>query len=366
MFMVEVSELKKTFGGRTVLNGISFTLGEHDTLCVVGPTGCGKSTLLRCVAGLEEPDSGSVVINGEPRRLLSKGGVHSIGMVFQSYNLFPHLDVLNNVMLAPVRVLGMSKKSAEELAMKKLELVGLAEKASANVESLSAGQRQRVAIARCLAMEPSLLLLDEPTSALDQVMVSEMQCLVRDLSKRGMAMIIVTHDLQFAREVGNHVIFMNEGVVYEQGTPEEVFDSPKKEQTNVFVNTILDYSYQIHSHKYDLYELQAGMIQFCKRHSLGKAVQFRVQLLAEEVLNVIPLNLGTVELALRYSKKNGAISLELLMPQGVRAIFGTSELEYDEISMSIVRGLCDGIDELLEGDAASPRLRVRFQLKEMN
>ena len=218
--MVEVSELKKTFGGRTVLNGISFTLGEHDTLCVVGPTGCGKSTLLRCVAGLEEPDSGSVVINGEPRRLLSKGGVHSIGMVFQSYNLFPHLDVLNNVMLAPVRVLGMSKKSAEELAMKKLELVGLAEKASVNVESLSAGQRQRVAIARCLAMEPSLLLLDEPTSALDQVMVSEMQCLVRDLSKRGMAMIIVTHDLQFAREVGNHVIFMNEGVVYEQGTPE--------------------------------------------------------------------------------------------------------------------------------------------------
>lgn len=364
--MVEVSELKKTFGGRTVLNGISFTLGEHDTLCVVGPTGCGKSTLLRCVAGLEEPDSGSVVINGEPRRLLSKGGVHSIGMVFQSYNLFPHLDVLNNVMLAPVRVLGMSKKSAEELAMKKLELVGLAEKASVNVESLSAGQRQRVAIARCLAMEPSLLLLDEPTSALDQVMVSEMQCLVRDLSKRGMAMIIVTHDLQFAREVGNHVIFMNEGVVYEQGTPEEVFDSPKKEQTNVFVNTILDYSYQIHSHKYDLYELQAGMIQFCKRHSLGKAVQFRVQLLAEEVLNVIPLNLGTVELALRYSKKNGAISLELLMPQGVRAIFGTSEFEYDEISMSIVRGLCDGIDELLEGDAASPRLRVRFQLKEMN
>lgn len=364
--MVEVSELKKTFGGRTVLNGISFTLGEHDTLCVVGPTGCGKSTLLRCVAGLEEPDSGSVVINGEPRRLLSKGGVHSIGMVFQSYNLFPHLDVLNNVMLAPVRVLGMSKKSAEELAMKKLELVGLAEKASLNVESLSAGQRQRVAVARCLAMEPSLLLLDEPTSALDQVMVSEMQCLVRDLSKRGMAMIIVTHDLQFAREVGNHVIFMNEGVVYEQGTPEEVFDSPKKEQTNVFVNTILDYSYQIHSHKYDLYELQAGMIQFCKRHSLGKAVQFRVQLLAEEVLNVIPLNLGTVELALRYSKKNGAISLELLMPQGVRAIFGTSELEYDEISMSIVRGLCDGIDELLEGDAASPRLRVRFQLKEMN
>ena len=364
--MVEVSELKKTFGGRTVLNGISFTLGEHDTLCVVGPTGCGKSTLLRCVAGLEEPDSGSVVINGEPRRLLSKGGVHSIGMVFQSYNLFPHLDVLNNVMLAPVRVLGMSKKSAEELAMKKLELVGLAEKASLNVESLSAGQRQRVAVARCLAMEPSLLLLDEPTSALDQVMVSEMQCLVRDLSKRGMAMIIVTHDLQFAREVGNHVIFMNEGVVYEQGTPEEVFDSPKKEQTNVFVNTILDYSYQIHSHKYDLYELQAGMIQFCKRHSLGKAVQFRVQLLAEEVLNVIPLNLGTVELALRYSKKNGAISLELLMPQGVRAIFGTSELEYDEISMSIVRGLCDGIDELLEGDAASPRLRVHFQLKEMN
>ena len=189
--MVEVSNLKKTFGGRIVLNGVSFTLKEHDTLCVVGPTGCGKSTLLRCIAGLEEPDSGSVNIDGDPRRLLSKGGRHSIGMVFQSYNLFPHLNVLNNVMLAPVRVLGLSKKSAEELAVEKLEQVGLAEKASANVESLSAGQRQRVAIARCLAMEPALLLLDEPTSALDPVMVSEMQCLVRDLSKRGMAMIIV-------------------------------------------------------------------------------------------------------------------------------------------------------------------------------
>jgi polar amino acid transport system ATP-binding protein len=181
-----------------------------------------------------------------------------------------------------------------------------------------------------------------------------------------MAMIIVTHDLQFAREVGNQVIFMNEGVVYEQGTPEEVFDSPKKEQTNIFVNTILDYSYQIHSRRYDLYELQAGMIQFCKRHSLGKEVQFRVQLLAEEVLNIIPLDLGTVELALRYSRKIGSISLELLMPQGVTAILEDSEFEPDEISMSIVRGLCDGVDEQLEGDAVSPRLRVRFQLKEMN
>ena len=364
--MVEVSNLKKTFGDRAVLNGVSFTLKEHDTLCVVGPTGCGKSTLLRCIAGLEEPDSGFVNINGEPRRLLSKGGKHSIGMVFQSYNLFPHLNVLNNVMLAPVRVLGMSKKSAEELALEKLEQVGLAEKALANVESLSAGQRQRVAIARCLAMEPSLLLLDEPTSALDPVMVSEMQCLVRDLSKRGMAMIIVTHDLQFAREVGNHVIFMNEGVIHEQGTPEEVFDSPKKEQTNIFVNTILDYSYQINSRRYDLYELQAGMIQFCKRHSLGKEVQFRVQLLAEEVLNIIPLDLGTVELALRYSRKSGSISLELFMPQGVTAIFDASEFEPDEISMSIVRGLCDEVDELMETDVVSPRLRVRFQLKEMN
>ena len=364
--MVEVSNLKKTFGDRAVLNGVSFTLKEHDTLCVVGPTGCGKSTLLRCIAGLEEPDSGFVNINGEPRRLLSKGGKHSIGMVFQSYNLFPHLNVLNNVMLAPVRVLGMSKKSAEELALEKLEQVGLAEKALANVESLSAGQRQRVAIARCLAMEPSLLLLDEPTSALDPVMVSEMQCLVRDLSKRGMAMIIVTHDLQFAREVGNHVIFMNEGVIHEQGTPEEVFDSPKKEQTNIFVNTILDYSYQINSRRYDLYELQAGMIQFCKRHSLGKEVQFRVQLLAEEVLNIIPLDLGTVELALRYSWKIGSISLELFMPQGVTAIFDASEFEPDEISMSIVRGLCDEVDELMETDVVSPRLRVRFQLKEMN
>jgi polar amino acid transport system ATP-binding protein len=215
-------------------------------------------------------------------------------------------------------------------------------------------------------MDPEVMLFDEPTSELDPAMVCEMQYLVRDLSKKGMTMVIVTQDLQFAHEVSNRAIFMNEGRIYEQGTVDEVLEHPKGELTDIFVNTILDYSYQINSRRYDLYELQAGMIQFCKRHSLGKEVQFRVQLLAEEVLNIIPLDRGIVELALRYSKKNGAISLELLMPQGVTAIFGASEFEPDEISMSIVKGLCDGVDELLEGDAVTSRLRVRFQLKEMN
>lgn len=364
--MVEVSNIKKTFGDRVVLDGLSLTIEEHETLCVIGSTGCGKSTLLRCIAGLENPESGSVTINGEPRRLLSEGGKHSIGMVFQSYNLFPHLDVLNNVMLAPVHVLGMSKDSAMQLAMGKLEEVGLAEKAAFRVEELSAGQRLRVAVARCLAMEPSLLLLDEPTSALDPVMASEMQCLVRDLSKRGVTMVIVTHDLQFAREVSNRVIFMNDGVIYEQGTPEDVLEHPQKRLTDIFVNTILDYNCQIHSRRYDLYGLQAGMKQFCKRHSLCKEIQFRVQLLAEEVLGIIPLDRGTVDLALRYSKKNGAVSLELLMPPGVTSIFDTPDFEPDDISMSLVRGLCDGIEELSDEDASSPRTCVRFQLKDIN
>lgn len=363
--MVEVSGLKKIFNGRSVLDSMSFTIEEHDTLCVVGPTGCGKSTLLRCIAGLEKPDAGSVTINGEPLRLLSNGGKHSVGMVFQSYNLFPHLNVLGNVMLAPQRVLKMSRKDAEALAMSKLEQVGLAEKASCRVNELSAGQRQRVAIARCLAMEPSLLLFDEPTSALDQTMISEMQCLVRDLSKKGMTMVFVTHDLQFAREVATRVIFMNRGAVYEEGTAEEVLVNPKKELTDIFVNTIHDYTCQIHSHRYDLYGLQAGMIQFCKRHSLGKEIQFRVQLLAEEVLNVVPLGRGTVEFSLRYSKKKEAVSLELLMPQGIGSILHSPEFEPDEISMSIINGMCDGMDELQEGTGQEQRVRLRFQLKDV-
>lgn len=362
--MVEVSGLNKSFGGRTVLNALSFTIEEGETLCIVGSTGCGKSTLLRCIAGLEEPDSGSVTINGEPRRLLSKGGKHRIGMVFQSYNLFPHLNVLDNVMLAPMHVLGLAREDAESLAVGKLEQVGLAEKALYKVDELSAGQRQRVAIARALAMDPSLILFDEPTSALDPVMASEMQCLVRDLAKGGVTMVIVTHDLQFARDVSNRVIFMNEGTVYEQGSAEEVLDRPKKELTNIFVNTILDYNYVIQSRRYDLYELQAGMIQFCRRNSLGREVQFRVQLLAEEVLNIVPLDRGAVELALRYSKKSGAVSLELLMPQGIDSILKSPEFEPDEISMSIVSGLCDGMDEQQAGDDSSPRVRLRFQLKD--
>ena len=363
--MVEVSGLKKTFGGRNVLDSMSFTIKEHDTLCVVGPTGCGKSTLLRCIAGLEKPDAGSVTIDGEPLMLLSKGGKHRVGMVFQSYNLFPHLDVLGNVVLAPMRVLDMSRKDAELLAISKLEQVGLAEKASCRVNELSAGQRQRVAIARCLAMEPSLLLFDEPTSALDQTMVSEMQCLVRDLSKKGMTMVFVTHDLQFARDVATRVIFMNGGMVYEEGTAEEVLLHPKKELTDMFVNTIHDYTCEIHSRRYDLYGLQAGMIQFCKRHSLGKEVQFRVQLLAEEVLNVVPLDRGTVELSLRYSKKKETVSLELLMPEGIGSILHSPEFEPDEISMSIINGMCDGMDELQDGTGLVPRVRLRFQLKDV-
>ena len=363
--MVEVSELKKSLGGKVVLDSISFTIEDNDTVCLIGSTGSGKSSLLRCIAGLEEPDSGSITINGEPRKLLAKGGKHRIGMVLQSYNLFPHLDVLSNVMLAPEHVLGLSKKDAEQLAMSKLEQVGLAEKASCRIDELSAGQRKRVAIASSLAMEPNLLLFDEPTSELDPAMVCEMQYLVRDLSKKGMTMVIVTQDLQFAHEVSNRAIFMNEGRIYEQGTVDEVLEHPKGELTDIFVNTILDYSYQINSRRYDLYELQAGMIQFCKRHSLNKDIQFRVQLLAEEVLNIVPLEHGTVTLSLRYSKKKGVIFLELLMPQGIESILNSPEFVPDEISMSIISGLCDEMDELQEGTADSTRVRVRFHLKSL-
>lgn len=359
--MVEIRDLSKSFGGWMVLDRLSLTVPDGETLCVLGATGCGKTTLLRCIAGLEKPDSGSVLVDGKVCRKLSGGGKQRVGMVFQSYNLFPHLDILHNVMLAPMRVLGMKRADAEKLAITKLQQVGLAEKALCRVEELSAGQRQRVAIARALAMEPLLLLFDEPTSALDPTMVSELQCLVRDLSKKGMTMIIVTHDLQFAREVCSRVAFIAEGEVYEQGTAEEIFEYPKRELTNVFVNTILDYNYTIHSCNYDLYELQAGMIQFCKRHALERTVQFRVQLLAEEVLNVVPLDRGDVGLSLRYSKKNGTMSLEILMPQGVPSILNGSDFELDELSMSIISGLCDEMDEVVDDNA---RVRLRFQLKE--
>jgi polar amino acid transport system ATP-binding protein len=257
----------------------------------------------------------------------------------------------------------MSKEEAKTQAMELLTMVGLAEKADAMPSQLSGGQKQRVAIARCLSMKPQIILFDEPTSALDPTMVSEVLGVIRTLAKQGMTMVIVTHEMRFARDVSTRIFYMDQGVVYEEGTPEQIFENPQKERTRIFINRIRDYNYQIHSANYDLYQLQGGITQFCNKYFLPQPVQFNIQLLTEEALQVVPLGKGTIDLALRYSEKTGLIALELLMPAGIASVLHNPTTPPDGLSMSIIEGLCSKIEETAENLPEGERLRLRFEIK---
>ena len=240
--MIEVKNLEKSFGKLRVLRGISETVKEKEVVCVIGPSGSGKSTFLRCLNLLEEPTGGEVFIDGEK---INVPGVdidqirEKLGMVFQNFNLFPHMTVLDNVTLAPVKVKGISRSAAENSARRILEMVGLSDKADAYPASLSGGQKQRVAIARALAMEPEVMLFDEPTSALDPEMVGEVLNVMKALAENGMTMVIVTHEMGFAREVGTRVLFIDEGVIKEENTPQEFFANPQNPRLKEFLSKVL-------------------------------------------------------------------------------------------------------------------------------
>ena len=368
--MIQVSHLKKTYSnGLQVLRDVNATIGRGEVISIIGPSGTGKSTFLRCLNLLESPSGGSIIVDGQD--LLSKKTDvakmrQKMGMVFQSFNLFNHLTIMDNLCIGPVKLLGKSRKEAEERAMELLAMVGLAEKANAMPSQLSGGQKQRIAIARCLSMNPEIILFDEPTSALDPTMVSEVLGVIRTLAKQGMTMVIVTHEMRFARDVSTRIFYMDQGVVYEEGTPEQIFEHPREERTRVFINRIRDYHYIIRSPRYDLYELQAGMMQFCAKYFLSQLVQFNVQLLTEEVLQIIPLDKGEIDLALKYSEKTGGVSLEVLMPAGIVSVLKNKNFSPDDLSMTIVRGLCENIHEVVDDTPVGPRVRVCFEMKKMD
>lgn len=239
--MINIKNIHKKFGALHVLKGIDVHIAEKEVVVIIGPSGSGKSTLLRCINYLEEPTEGEIVVDGIP--LTNEANINTVraevGMVFQRFNLFPHKSVLENVMLAPMTVRKMPKAETEKIALDLLEKVGLADKAYAYPEQLSGGQQQRVAIARALAMRPKVMLFDEPTSALDPEMVKEVLDVMKSLANEGMTMAIVTHEMGFAREVGDRVIFMDEGRLVEEGTPEQIFNEAKEERTKAFLSKIL-------------------------------------------------------------------------------------------------------------------------------
>ncbi|NBC72118.1 ATP-binding cassette domain-containing protein [Paenibacillus sacheonensis] len=240
--MIQVTNVSKRFGKHEVLSDISLDVAPREVLVVIGPSGSGKSTLLRCLNLLEQPSGGEIVIDGKP--LLAKEtnivAVRAeLGMVFQQFNLFPHLKVLDNITLGPVRVRKWPAAKARDKALELLRKVGLEDKAGAYPASLSGGQAQRVAIARALAMEPKIMLFDEPTSALDPEMVGEVLAVMKRLAKEGMTMVVVTHEMGFAREVGDRVLFMEQGRIIEQGEPKALFERPQQERTRAFLSKVL-------------------------------------------------------------------------------------------------------------------------------
>lgn len=240
--LLKVENLVKEYDGQRILDGIDLTLAQGEVVVVVGPSGCGKSTLLRCINALEPVQDGSISLHGKDIRKGSKNITEmrqKIGMVFQSYELFPHLTVLDNITLSPVKVQKRKKDEVKAEAMELLQRVGLADKASSYPRQLSGGQKQRVAIARALAMEPEVLLFDEPTSALDPQMVGEVLEVMRKLAKEGLTMIIVTHEMAFARDVSTHVVYMANGVIVEEGTPADIFANPQREQTMEFLGRFM-------------------------------------------------------------------------------------------------------------------------------
>lgn len=240
--MIRVEHLKKSFGKNEVLKDISVTIDRQEVVVVIGPSGSGKSTFLRCINRLEEATSGRIYIDNvditDPKVNINAIRAE-VGMVFQQFNLFPHKTVLENITLSPMIVKKISKKEAEEKALTLLRKVGLEEKAQAYPASLSGGQQQRVAIARALAMEPKVMLFDEPTSALDPEMVGEVLEVMKQLAKEGMTMVVVTHEMGFAREVGDRVIFMDGGYIVEENTPKELFENPQHERTKLFLSKVL-------------------------------------------------------------------------------------------------------------------------------
>ena len=240
--IIKTENLQKAFGENDVLNGISTEIKKGEVIVIIGPSGCGKSTFLRCLNLLEDPTGGQIIFEGvgitDPKTDINKHRM-KMGMVFQQFNLFPHMTILKNMTLAPIKLLGLSKEDAEKKAMELLKKVGLDDRADSYPSQLSGGQKQRVAIVRALCMDPEVMLFDEPTSALDPEMVGEVLQVMKDLAKSGMTMIVVTHEMGFAREVADRVLFISDGLIEEEGTPEELFNNPQSPRTQQFLNCVL-------------------------------------------------------------------------------------------------------------------------------
>jgi len=291
--MIELVHVQKSFGDVTPLRDVSLTIEKGDVISVIGPSGCGKSTLLRCINLLDPPTSGKIFMDGEEITATGYDAARvglKMGMVFQKFNLFPHWTVVENIMNPQLDILKCTRQQAYDTAMRLLHEVGLAEKAFAYPRQLSGGQQQRVAICRTLAMEPEIILFDEPTSALDPTKVGEVEDVILALAQRGATMMVVSHEMRFAKQVANRVLYLDEGGIYEDGSPEQVFDRPQREKTRVFVKSLKSQTIEITSRNFDFLDATSSIDTYCAKCRISRELTRHAQAVFEElcVVTLLP------------------------------------------------------------------------------
>ena len=346
--IIRISGLKKSYGTFSVLRDITVDVHKGEVISIIGPSGTGKSTFLRCLNLLETPTSGSILINGEDI-LSPQADVpmlrRRMGMVFQSFNLFNGISVLDNICLAPIQLLGKSRDEAEQRARELLQMVGLAERADAMPDQLSGGQKQRVAIARALAMDPEILLFDEPTSALDPTMVSEVLGVMTRLAREGMTMIVVTHEMRFARQVSSRVLFFAEGVVYEDGTPDQLFENPQRERTMQFIKQIHETTFAIETEQFDWYAMMAQMEQFCQQQNLSRQQCASVLHVLDETFAILGkesyADLPGSRITLSHTEQDGTLKLTFNCAKPIST--NKFNLDSDDLAITILRNFCRDI-----------------------
>ena len=313
--MITIRGLKKEYPNVTPLRDVNVEINKGDVISIIGPSGTGKSTLLRCINRLETPTSGEILVDGidicDRKADLPKLR-RKMGMVFQSFNLFGHMNIIENLMCAPMDLLGKSKKEAYERGMELLQTVGLSAKAANYPDELSGGQKQRVAIARALAMEPEILLFDEPTSALDPTMVGEVLSVIRRLADEGLTMLIVTHEMNFARNVSNRIFYMDEGVIYEDGTPQQIFENPAKEKTRRFIRQLKVMSEVLDKNGFDFPAINSSLEMFGRKQMISQKQIYRMQLVFEELVMqklVHEKEIGDIRMDVEYSEREGSVDM---------------------------------------------------------
>ena len=362
--MIKIEHLKKEYEGVTPLKDVNVEINDGDVISVIGPSGTGKSTLLRCINLLETPTGGHIWIDGEDitdRKSNVPQIRRKMGMVFQSFNLFGHLTVIENIMLSPIDLLGMSRQEAYDKGMRLLRTVGLAEKALNYPDELSGGQKQRIAIARTLAMDPSIILLDEPTSALDPTMVGEVQAVIRELSKTGKTMLIVTHEMNFARAISNRVFYMDEGGIYEEGTPEQIFDHPQRENTRRFIRKLKVLELNIEGRDYDFLGMARQIEVYCNKNQITPKMAGRLQLVFEETVEhlLMPaLKSSRIQAVVEYSEttenaqwtfRYGGPGLDVKNAQ-------------DDLALSVLGGVTETLDYTWnEGEDLPNQLQMKMK-----